>query len=290
MLKQRIMTGILLALLTVACIFLLPANFFILLCSGVILMASWEWGPLMGLNQPSQRWLFVSIMAILLMMIDFIVPLSDMWQSNGELTTVYYAILWLGMCWWCLSILLIFSFPQSAILWRSNLLLRGLIAICSLVPAWVALIAIRTMNMHVEGQFYDGAVLLLISMVIVWAADIGAYFSGKKYGRHKLMPEVSPNKTIEGFVGGLIWVAALVILLKVVFQFDKALLPLYLLIAVLTAMVSAVGDLNESMLKRNAGIKDSGSLLPGHGGLLDRIDSLVAAMPMFILLYSTLLV
>lgn len=124
----------------------------------------------------------------------------------------------------------------------------------------------------------------------MWAADIGAYFSGKKFGKHKLMPHVSPNKTIEGFAGGLIWVAVLVLILNASFGIDMSQYPMYLAIAVVTAIISAVGDLNESMLKRVAGVKDSGTILPGHGGILDRIDSLVAATPVFILLYSTFLV
>ena len=256
-------------------------------CSAIVLIGAWEWGPLMGVKGTLNRLIYVIFMAALLLALHTLSPADGMWQGQNQLDSTYYGILLSGALWWCVSLGLIFSFPNSASLWQGNLVLRAIIGVLSLIPAWVAFIAIRTLYIDVEGQFYYGAFLLFASLIVVWAADIGAYFSGKKFGKHKLLPLVSPNKTIEGFVGGLIWVAVLVVILNVCFAIEFKHYPIYLLIAVLTAVVSAVGDLNESMLKRVAGVKDSGSILPGHGGLLDRIDSLVAATPVFILLYST---
>lgn len=283
-----------LAPITLACVFLLPTPYFILFCSAVMLIGAWEWGSLMGVTSTSGRIGFVALIIAMLVALHVISPADAMWQSvNGQslqLADTYYGILFISALWWLISLFLIFTYPKSASFWQQNLLIRALIGVLSLVPAWVAFIAIRTLHIEQEGLFYFGAYLLFASLLIVWAADIGAYFSGKKFGKHKLMPHVSPNKTIEGFVGGLIWVAVLVVILNACFDIEVSQYPLYLAIAVLTAVISAVGDLNESMFKRVAGVKDSGTILPGHGGILDRIDSLVAATPVFILLYSTFLV
>ena len=294
MLKQRIITGLVLAPITLACVFLLPTPYFILFCSVIMMIGAWEWGPLMGVTSNAGRIGFMAFVLAILVGLHFISPADSMWQSSSdgsiELAGTYYGILAVSAFWWLVSLVLIVSYPKSAGLWQQNLIVRGVIGILSLIPAWVAFIAIRTLYIEQEGQFYFGAYLLFASLLIVWAADIGAYFSGKKFGKHKLMPQVSPNKTIEGFAGGLIWVAILVVILNISFDIDSSLYPLYILVALVTAFISAVGDLNESMLKRVAGVKDSGTILPGHGGILDRIDSLVAATPVFILLYSTFLV
>ena len=129
----------------------------------------------------------------------------------------------------------------------------------------------------------DGAFLILTLLVIVWAADCGAYFAGKRFGRVKLIERVSPKKTLEGMVGGVLFavlVVSLVTLLSNVSFFQGVSL---LAVTVITVLVSVLGDLWESALKRGRGLKDSGSLLPGHGGVLDRIDSLTAAIPIFTL-------
>lgn len=288
MLKQRIMTALVLAPITIACVFLLKAEYFALFCSAVILIGAWEWGPLMGLTKQPHRAMFVVDIAAIMAALAYFVPINTMWQIQGELNPIYSGIMAVGALWWVVSLLLIVSYPGSSKIWEKNQLLKAAMGILTLIPAWVAFIAIRTLNIDVPGQFYFGANLLMASLMIVWAADIGAYFCGKKFGKNKLMPLVSPNKTIEGFVGGLIWVAILTLILNYAFGIDPAGYPIYILIAIVTAIVSAVGDLSESMLKRTAGIKDSGTILPGHGGLLDRIDSLVAATPVFILLYAML--
>jgi phosphatidate cytidylyltransferase len=286
LLKQRIITGLILAPITIGCVYLLDTNFFAIFCSVVIMIGAWEWGPMMGLDKTPGRLGFVAFITALLGALAYFFPVGAMWSTTGELFGAYQSILLAGAVWWLVSAALIVSYPGSSTTWQHNMLLKGVMGVLTLVPAWVAFIAIRTLNIELEGQFYFGANLLFASLMIVWAADIGAYFSGKKFGKNKLMPLVSPNKTIEGFVGGLIWVAILVVILNLGNSTELAFYPVYLTIAIVTAIISAVGDLSESMLKRSADIKDSGSILPGHGGLLDRIDSLLAATPVFILLYS----
>jgi len=295
LLKQRIITALVLAPLTLACVFFLGAEAFALFCAVVILIGAWEWGPLMGLNATISRLAFMAVNAAIIGFLAFTVPVETMWLNDHQLLSesalklqpIYQNILLAAGVWWLLSTALVYSYPNSAAAWRDNLVVKGLMGLLTLIPAWIAFVAIRTLD--INNHFYFGATLLFASLAIVWAADVGAYFFGKRFGKRKLMPQVSPNKTLEGFLGGLFAVAVLVLVLNLSFSIELNHYLPYLMVAIITAIVSAVGDLNESMLKRAAGIKDSGSILPGHGGLLDRIDSLVAAAPVFILLYMFVL-
>jgi phosphatidate cytidylyltransferase len=146
-------------------------------------------------------------------------------------------------------------------------------ATLSVVPAWCALALI-----HREGHGW-----LLVALAIVWAADTGAYFSGRAFGRRKLAPRISPNKTVEGLAGGTLAAVAVAVAGAALLGTGASMLPLVALVAFLTVLFSVVGDLFESLLKRHVGAKDSGDLIPGHGGLLDRLDSVLAALPVFAL-------
>ena len=121
------------------------------------------------------------------------------------------------------------------------------------------------------------------TLAIVWAADTGAYFAGRKFGRRKLAPRISPNKTVEGLVGGVVAGVALGLVVAVFAGATPGQLPAVALVALVAVLFSVVGDLFESLLKRQAGVKDSSNLIPGHGGLLDRVDGMVAALPAFAL-------
>ena len=136
--------------------------------------------------------------------------------------------------------------------------------------------------MRLHGSDDHGASYFLYVFFIVWAADVGAYFSGKRFGRHKLAPLVSPGKTIEGMLGGLLCVSALAALAAWWFGYSGREAWVFVALSLLAALFSVFGDLFESLLKRQANIKDSSSLLPGHGGVLDRIDSVLAAAPVFL--------
>jgi phosphatidate cytidylyltransferase len=256
-LKQRVLTALVLAPLALAGVFLLPQQPFEWVLAAVFLYGSWEWGNLCRLSLPSKL-AYLLLHAAALLAVAFV--------SAIQMPAVLLALLF-----WSAALLLVKTYPASAGFSRvPQRLVMGLLV---LVPAWFAVSALRAGD--------NGLALLLMLLLLVWGADIGAYAAGKTWGRRKLLPAVSPGKTVEGACGGL----AVCMLVGLGFSFWLELTPLasvsLVLLSLLTGMVSVLGDLLESMLKRERGIKDSGQLLPGHGGVLDRIDSLTAAAPVF---------
>ncbi|WP_426417344.1 phosphatidate cytidylyltransferase [Aestuariirhabdus sp. LZHN29] len=258
MLKQRIITALILAPIALGGVFFLPLQLFSLFVGGVILIGAWEWANLSGFQSQPARVGYALSVALALF--------------GATLVTAPAIILWLALAWWVVALGLVVSYPVSASLWRSPAL-RLAIGYLVLVPAWVGLVL---MKVHP-----DSWILIMYVFFLVWGADVGAYFAGKYLGRHKLAPRVSPKKTWEGVLGGLATVVVVALVAQSYLPFE-GLLSL-LLVTALVAMVSVLGDLAESMFKRERGIKDSSQLLPGHGGILDRIDSLTAAIPLFAL-------
>ena len=181
-----------------------------------------------------------------------------------------------GCLWWCLALLCVRAYPGMASLWSSRIV-RGCMGLAILLPAWLAALFL----LQVEGR---GAAMVVM-VLIVAAADIGAYFTGRALGKHALSPRVSPGKTWEGLWGGVVSVAAASVVRWNLLppRFDHLSLTAALLVALATGLASVLGDLTVSMVKRKSGLKASGSLLPGHGGILDRLDSLCAAAPTFAL-------
>ncbi|WP_146644637.1 phosphatidate cytidylyltransferase, partial [Salmonella enterica] len=186
--------------------------------------------------------------------------------------------LWASLGWWVVALLLVLFYPGSAAIWRNSKTLRLIFGLLTIVPFFWGMLALRAW--HYDENHYSGAIWLLYVMILVWGADSGAYMFGKLFGKHKLAPKVSPGKTWQGFIGGL--ATAAVISWGYGMWANLNVAPVILLIcSVVAALASVLGDLTESMFKREAGIKDSGHLIPGHGGILDRIDSLTAAVPVF---------
>src|SRR3990167_3322211 len=179
---------------------------------------------------------------------------------------------WGGCCWGGGATLVVLSYRGSSRYWGGapGKLLIGLLI---LLPAWQGLMLLKAWPL--------GNLLILAVMVLVWGADIGAYFSGKAFGKRKLAPRVSPGKSWEGAIGGLLFSLGLTLAVGLYRGWFASEMLLALAGAGLVVSISVVGDLTESMFKRQAGLKDSSNLLPGHGGVLDRIDSLTAAIPMF---------
>lgn len=282
MLRQRIITALILAPLALGAILFLPLLGFQIAFAGIIALGAWEWANLTGLTTPPSKLIYTTLVAAICLALGVMVPVSEIWVL-GELHHLHKSILIMSGFWWSLSLALIITYPNYSAFWRTSVLWRGLFGLMTLVPAWVGVVVLRTSLFEID-PFY-GASLIFYVLGIVWAADVGAYFVGVKFGRHKLRPRVSPGKTIEGLLGGVCASLAIIAFAATHYHFEMSKMWLFILLGCITVAVSALGDLNESMFKRCAGCKDSGNLLPGHGGILDRIDSLTAAFPIFALGY-----
>jgi len=246
----------------------------------VFLIAAKEWGRIIDSQCDVTQWSFTCTVGILLIALNLIVPADTIWL-RGQIHPIYLAVIAIGAFWWIVSLLLVVTYPKSAKLWQKNPMLKSMFGQLTLVPCFVALIALKSISSQISP--YYGASLVLLVMLIVWAADSGAYFVGKAVGKTKLMPAVSPAKTLEGLLGGLM--TTLIVVAGVMYISPEQELGLVVAVTIFVALISALGDLSESMFKRAACIKDSGTILPGHGGVLDRIDSLTAALPVFTLIY-----
>lgn len=286
MLKQRIITALILAPAAIAAIFYLPLNYFAGLLLLITSIGAWEWGPFMGFTQPIKRIIFTASNALIIAALWYFLPIETLWLGVNGVQAEAVNLLWLAVLWWVIAAVLMLSYPKSAPIWANNTLMRGVFGWLTLVPTWLAFIVIRTHDIQMT-PFY-GAQLLMFLFLMVWSADIGAYFFGKSFGKNKLMPNVSPGKTIEGFLGGVLCACIVVAITGILMDWNNEQFIKALLVTMLITTVSVLGDLSESMFKRQAGVKDSGSILPGHGGILDRIDSLTATAPVFALCYILL--
>ena len=262
MLKQRVITAVILAPIVVGGLFLLPPTGFAVFTGALLAIAGWEWANLAGFQAGLPRWGYALALVALMVLFQAlpVVPLL-----------VALAVFWLVVA------VIVARYPGGVRLWEPRLV-RLLLGMAALVGAWLALNHLRGGELAL-GHTRSNLLLILYTFLVVWAADIGAYFAGRAFGRRKLAASVSPGKTWAGVWGGLAVVAALA--LGVAWWLDLAGLAVvqFLLVSLLAALASVLGDLFESMLKRHRGIKDSSQLLPGHGGILDRIDSLVVAIP-----------
>ena len=206
--------------------------------------------------------------------------------SNGFVFWVLMA----GLFWWLLATVMVFCYPRSGVMMRFWWQ-RALYGLFTLIPFGVSLMLLRGTGIsHYGDDPCIGSRILLSVMMLVWSADSGAYFAGRLLGKHHMSSHVSPKKTWEGLAGGVLLALAVYCILYctgmyTVYYSNFAALTVS---AVLAVVFSVFGDLSESMFKRYAGIKDSGVIFPGHGGMLDRIDSLCAAVPVFLLSYSIL--
>ena len=262
MLKQRIITALWLAPLALVGFFALQGFAFLAFISVIVGLAAWEWAHLAGYHTQGQRSAYAVLGAVTLMLLS-------------KMTALIMPLLYLAAVWWLLAIVMVISFPKSIAFWGGNLGKR-IIGLIILLPTGLGLLVLKTLP--------QGNMLILSLMLLVWGADIGAYFFGRAFGKRKMVPQVSPGKSWAGLYGGLLTSLCATLGLVIYFQIPLSqLLPL-MIGAALVVLFSVLGDLTESMFKRQAGVKDSSQLLPGHGGVLDRIDSLTAAAPIFALL------
>lgn len=260
MLKQRFITASLLAPLALAAVFLLPVVGFSVVMGLVVLIGAWEWANLAVYSRKA-RYGYVLLVAIILLSIS---------PFLGAITS---PILYIASLFWLFASLKVLSYPSTRGI--DGVFVKLFIGLLVLIPTWVAMVGLK---LHDSGH-----ALLLLLFLLVWGADVGAYFAGKRFGRVKLLPNVSPGKTREGLYGGLIAGLFIGFLFSLFQGLASTAILSVLSLAFVVVVVSVFGDLFESLFKRERGIKDSGSLLPGHGGVLDRVDSITAAAPVFLL-------
>lgn len=264
MLKQRIITALLLIPLVLWLVLFADTEVFSLAMMVVIGLAAWEWAMLSGLNG-LRRAAFAVFSLLLMLAVWLFIELRDY-----SVLLVIVSLIWL-----LLTISLILQ--KKAVIQKQGVSVFSLIqGIFLLLVAWFAVTEIHAINQY-------GPQLVLLLMVMIWIADSAAYFSGRLFGKHKLSPQVSPGKTWEGVAGGLLAVAVYGYMLPYHAYFEQVNAWALSLVCVLIAFISIGGDLFESKIKRQRGVKDSGRLLPGHGGVYDRIDSLIAAAPVYLL-------
>lgn len=266
MLKQRLLTALVLGGLIVWGILALPTAYLAVVFALFALIGAWEWSRMSGYQHPGARVAYVACTAVLLVGCWF--ALQSMILTR--------AIIYAAVLWWLAAWVWLLNFPLGQRNTGLTYVLKGAAGALVLAPTWSALVILHRGAPH-------GPVWVLFVVALAWVADSGAYVAGRRWGRHKLAPRVSPGKTWEGVYGALVSVLVYATLMGFLLGIRDVKLLAFIALSLCLVPVSVVGDLFESMLKRHQGLKDSGQLLPGHGGMLDRIDSLTAAAPAFVL-------
>jgi phosphatidate cytidylyltransferase len=274
--KTRVLAALIMAPLAIGGVLFLPTPWLMAISAVLFLLALWEWLRLADVEDTLAR--------TILLACNLALMVALVWGSRsahgGSFALLQLAIV-IGVAWWLLALLWLkhyhFASDHDSHA-RAFKLLAGTLAV---VPAWCALGVIHAGEPN--GNYW-----LLLALMLVWAADTGAYFSGryfggKWFGGRKLAPRISPNKTIEGLLGGIVLAMLVALGGALLIGVNEAQLPAIAGVAAVTVAFSVVGDLYESLLKRHVDIKDSGNLIPGHGGVLDRVDSVLAALPVFAL-------
>ena len=266
MLRLRIITALCMVAIFLPALFLMPSMLFSIATVPLVLVAGWEWSRLVKIRSIIARIGYLLLIVMTLFAASLLLGLPDTFDPQRAQQLLLVAV---GV--WAFIFLWIQGYPSSAILWSARPIL-GLLGLILLGFTWIAIVTIL--------NYQSGQWLLLLAIVIIVLADVGGFFAGKYFGKHKLAPIISPGKTWEGFLGGLLLEGVLVGSLVWYLSDHVTVLGLSLLV-IPVALYSVLGDLFESMIKRHSGVKDSGRLLPGHGGVLDRIDGVMAALPMF---------
>lgn len=263
--RQRVLTALALLPLAIGAVLGLPTGWFMSLTACVLLGGMWEWSRLAGLPRPHQRGL------VLLLHASIMAALAHFGWPQA-----FPAVVAAGVLWWLLASAWLARPGWASDRNRGNALLKTLAGLFMSVPAWAAVALLH-------GHPSEGPRWLLFALALVWATDSAAYFVGSRLGRRRLAPAISPGKTWAGFWGGFGGALVLTLLAAPLLDVPHDRLPALGLLALTTALAAVVGDLFESLIKRHSGAKDSGAMIPGHGGMMDRLDSLLSALPVFAL-------
>lgn len=260
--KERIITGIVLVAIVVCGVLLLPHIAFAFFATAIILgIGGWEWARLTGLSDLTRQLLF--IVSLLLFALAIYLSRYAFWPTLSAI----------GFLTWVSILYLVINYRHDLLIYQNNKWLLRFLAFPVLLVAWAAIVILQEKNDE----------MLLYLLLLVAVADSSAYFVGKRFGKNALAPRLSPKKTLEGVMGAM--VGATVWAILAAFYFRSALdwsdWPFFILLSIVTAILSIAGDLFESLIKREANQKDSGTILPGHGGILDRIDAQLVALPFF---------
>ncbi len=264
MLKYRLLTAFLMGPLILWAIYAMPENLFALFSLVLVSFGAWEWSVFAGWTKPYQRKLFFIINIFLFIAILYFAT-----------TELYIVIIVASLLWWIICVPLLLSFPHHKNNFIHTRIVKTFIGTILLSATLVSMVFIRNNPEY-------GSAFVLYLVLMIWFADSGAYFAGRALGKNKLIPNVSPGKTWEGVAGALVVTLVVALVAVKLLNIPSSQSLIFILITFVTVIYSIVGDLSESMFKRMVNIKDSGNLLPGHGGMLDRIDSLMSALPVFI--------
>lgn len=264
-LTKRVLTAGILASVVVVATLILSAPWFALMLAVFVVVGAWEWAGMAGWSSPLARLGYCAGFAPVLFAAGWLVQ-----SAGGTL-----ALLLAGLVWWLVALAWVVRVQQGlAVDALGSALVRIVAGWLILAPAWGALVYLHSVST-------SGAFLVLYLLLLIATADSAAYFVGRRLGRRRLASEISPGKSVEGVAGAMTAVALLAVVVGLIADLAA---PLgFVVLSLVTAAVSILGDLTESVFKRRAGLKDSGSIVPGHGGILDRIDSVTAAAPVFVL-------
>jgi phosphatidate cytidylyltransferase len=254
-LKQRVITAVALVAFLLAVMLGLPPIATVWLITLLVLVGAWEWAAFLGAGSHAARAVFTLAVAA---------ALGGCLYLYANVPGTVHVVMIIAMVWWMAAFLWICFAPAQV-----HPVAAGIAGLMALVPCWLALTHVTLTTQSTSW--------VLFTLTLVWAADTGAFFAGRWFGRVPLAPRVSPKKTWEGVLGGML-TSALVAWVAARYLFPVDVWP-FVVTCIAVAALSIVGDLTESMLKRAVGLKDSGTVFPGHGGMLDRIDSVTAAAP-----------
>lgn len=278
MLLQRVITASVLAPLVALAIFKLPHVYFSLIWGIIMLAAAWEWANLAGVKSVLVKIVFLLVMLIPMVLLHFWTQLLEVlaqltnWPEIRTYSGVIELLMIPAVLFWFWVMLKIRKAGAELLELKLSLFKKLLMGGSVLLAAWFFLSRLMVMEEPAMTMYF---------FLLIWAADIAAYFSGKKFGKTKLAIEISPGKTLEGMNGALAAAVVMGLIFTLSFGFSMLSIMDFVLLSVITVLVSIYGDLFFSAAKRIRGVKDSGAILPGHGGLLDRLDSIIAAVPVF---------